>query len=67
MFLNASEDAIEDGEVVPGSALIWASAGDVNGGTNQPSGSWSCLGYAAANTATWTANPDCISIFKRVL
>lgn len=67
MFLNISTNIVAEGDVVAGSTLIWCSTNANITGSDQPVGSWICLGSAAANSYPHATNPNCVSIFRRVL
>ena len=66
MFLNATASAINEGQIVAGSSLIYAASSGDFVGVDSPSGSWMCLGSCVANNASPTSQTRCTSIFRRV-
>lgn len=66
MFLNVSTTVRLPGDLVPGSSLLPCAANGELGGQPSPSGTWECLGVAAANTAPLVQNAICVTLFRKV-
>lgn len=68
MFLNTTNAAITEGQVVPATSLAWSAASGNNIPPNTlPAGSqWMCLGTCLANTVPPTPRTASTSLFIRV-
>lgn len=68
MFINMTNAAITEGQVVPATSLVWSAAsGSTITPNSLPTGSeWMCLGTCLANTVPPKPSASCTSLFRRV-